>query len=113
MRTYTKILLCKNIISLYDNSNSARFEVNDMQHSEIWSISAERISSFFASQDDVRQEGPRHYACGQCEVFIEVLPFHMVGRFHLPQTRVTFNGPDEDSGRLYHRFFLQFISAGG
>lgn len=89
------------------------FEVNGMQHSEIWSISAERISAFFASQDDVRQEGPRHYACGQCEVLIEVLPFRMVGRFHLPQTRVTFTGPDEDRERLYHRFFLQFISAGG
>jgi len=84
-----------------------------MQISEVWSISVDRIREFFLMQNDVRQNEEDCFSCGRCVVRMTVLPLRQVGRFSFPQTRVAFDGPDEDVEAIHRRFVLQFISAGG
>ena len=84
-----------------------------MQISETWSISDERIRAFFLSQDDVRQKEDGIFSSGCCGIRLTPLPPRRVGRFDFPQTRVEFDGPDEETERIRRRFVLQFISAGG
>ncbi len=84
-----------------------------MQISEIWSVSADRIRDFFLAQSDVAQNGEDSFCCGQCGIRLESLPLRRVGGFCFPQTRVEFDGPDEDTAAIHRRFVLQFVSAGG
>ncbi len=81
--------------------------------SEIWSISAERIEAFFLAQTDLREIGKGRYARGLCELRVTPLPERPLGRFFFPQTRVEFEGPEEEASALHRRFVLQFLSAGG
>ena len=85
----------------------------NLQISQIWSISADRINAFFQQQNDVLQNEDTCYSCGNCEIRITVLPRRNVGRFSFPQTQVDFNGPEQDAVAIHQRFVLQFISAGG
>ncbi len=84
-----------------------------MQICETWSITAERIRAFFLTQNDILQNEDNCFSCGQCEIVLTPLPLREMGRFHFPQTKVEFSGPDEDTKAIHRRFVMQFISAGG
>ncbi len=84
-----------------------------MQVNEIWSISAERIRSFFLKQHDVQHTENNCFTFGECKICITALPLRQVGQFCFPQTKVDFCGPEIDTQKIYQRFFLQFVSAGG
>ena len=84
-----------------------------MQISEVWSISDERIRTFFLSQKDILQKKDDVFSCRQCEISISTLPLREMGRLQFPQTRVEFDGPEADTTEIHRRFVLQFISAGG
>ena len=84
-----------------------------MQISEIWSISAERIRTFFLKQNEVRQDEEDRFSYGQCKIRISPLPPSTTGRFCFPQTKVEFDGPEPDTTEIHRQFILQFISAGG
>ena len=102
--------LCK--ISVFDYDKH-RLGVMNLQFSEIWSVSDERIRAFFLGQNDVRQKEENCFACGRCEICLTPLPPRQIGRFRFPQTRVEFCGPEEDAEEIHRRFVLQFIYAGG
>ena len=61
-------VFCKITFFGYDSIKS---EVIDMQISEVWSISAERIRAFFLAQNDVLQNGDDRFSYGQCEVCLK------------------------------------------
>ena len=84
-----------------------------MQIREIWAIPLERIERFFQSQDDVRPNSDSGFFFGQCEIRITTMAEREMGRLRFPQTRMEFEGPDEDAKEIHRRFVLQFISAGG
>ena len=84
-----------------------------MQVNEIWSISTERIRTFFLEQHDVQPVENDCFAFGECKICITALPLRQVGQFCFPQTKVDFCGSEIDTQKIYQRFFLQFVSAGG
>ena len=84
-----------------------------MQIRETWSITDERIKTFFLGQCDVRDLGNDCFAFGACMIRITALPLRQVGQLFFPQTRVEFSGPESDTDKIHQRFVLQFISAGG
>ena len=84
-----------------------------MQIIETWSISDDRIRAFFLAQNDILQKERNLFYYGQCKIHLTSLPLRKVGRFGFPQTRIAFDGPDQDVEEIHRRFVLQFISAGG
>lgn len=83
-----------------------------MEYSGCWGISAERIHAFWRQQSDVSFDGT-FYWYGSCRIAVRPLPDRLLGRWPMPQTQVEFTGDDPDTQRIYRRFFLQFLSAGG
>ena len=84
-----------------------------MQIRETWSITEERIKTFFLGQCDVKDLGNGCFAFGACMIRITALPLRQVGQLSFPQTRVEFSGPESDTDKIHQCFVLQFISAGG
>jgi hypothetical protein len=84
-----------------------------MQITETWSVSYERIAAFFLAQEELRPKGDGCFSFRRCEIRLTPLEPRRMGRFRFPQTRVAFDGPDEDAEEIHRRFVLQFISAGG
>lgn len=78
----------------------------------VWSIPVRRIRAFFTSQKDVCASGEDIFSFGTCRVLLTVLPERRIGTLAFPQTRVEFCGDEADTSELYHRFWLNFISAG-
>ncbi|MCR5087900.1 MAG: hypothetical protein K6C08_00120 [Oscillospiraceae bacterium] len=83
-----------------------------MQIRETWSVSTERITAYFRTQDDIRQEGEGLFRCGDCEIRMTALPERRIGPASLPRTELVFSGPEAEKEALHRRFFLRFISAG-
>ena len=83
-----------------------------MRKQEIWAIRRERIESFFRSQNDVRPNGDGAFTFGRCEIRVTAMPERQIGRMCFPQTQVEFEGPETDTKKIYHRFVMQFSSAG-
>ena len=98
----------------YDDRREAIAEgAETVQITETWSITYERIDAFFSGLEDVRAEEDGRYLFGRCEICLTPLPPRPMGRFQFPQTRVAFDGPEEETAAIHRRFVLQFISAGG
>lgn len=66
-------------------------------YDEVWAVDADRIRAFFRDHSD--------------EVTVIPLPERMLGSMVMPQTRIIISGDDAD--KLYHRFYLAFVTAGG
>ena len=83
-----------------------------MRKEENWAIEEGRIRAFFAAQPDVVQtdEG---FAYGNCQIRLVPVSGQLFGKWEQKRTIVVMDGPDEDTARIYQRFFLQFLSAGG
>ena len=79
---------------------------------ENWSISIDRIRTFFAQQPDVSvtAEG---FCYRDCRVTLSEVSGEVMNRWPIPRTRVQMEGSKEDVKAIYQRFYLRFLSAGG
>ena len=87
-------------------------EVIHLEIREIWGVSYTRIEAFFLSQDDVQKCRDGSFSFGDCRIHLSVLPEHVAGPLRFPRTQLVFNGSEQDTESIYHRFFLRFLSAG-
>lgn len=83
-----------------------------MKKYEQWAIASERFDEFFCELEDVERNGAG-FTYRSCRISIEKLPERSVGGFSFPQTKISFEGEDEDVSCIYRRFFMRFVSAGG
>ena len=84
-----------------------------MVKEEIWSIPLERARTFFLTQPDVAAEDTDRFRFESCRISLEALSPVLGGMWAARRTRLHLEGREEDVARIYHRFFLQFLSAGG
>ena len=84
-----------------------------MVKEEIWSIPLERVRAFFLAQPDVAAEAADRFRYESCRISVEPLSPALEGMWAAKRTRLRLEGREEDVARIYHRFFLQFLSAGG
>lgn len=79
---------------------------------EIWAVTHERIERFFSEQAGVTAS-PDGYVSGNCVITAERLEDRLLGSLSFPQTSVTFEGERDDVEKIYERFYMNFMSAGG
>ena len=84
-----------------------------MMKEEIWSISIQRARSFFRAQEDVTEESANAYCFGTCRVSLTELKPKGMGVWAAKRIQVRMAGDDADVEKIYHRFFIQFLSTGG
>ena len=84
-----------------------------MMKEEIWSISIQRARSFFRAQEDVTEESANAYCFGTCRVSLTELKPKGMGVWAAKRIQVRMEGDDADVEKIYHRFFIQFLSTGG
>ena len=83
-----------------------------MRKTQIWAVSSEKMEAFFRQQPDVT-EAETMFHFGACRITITALPPRGEGFWTTPQTQICMEGPEQELEQIYHRFFLQFLSAGG
>ena len=84
-----------------------------MTKEEIWGVSIERAKAFFRSQEDVTEEKEAAFAFRRVWITLEELEPAGTGMWAVRRTRLRMEGPDEEVNAIHHRYFLQFLSAGG
>ncbi len=84
-----------------------------MTYEETWAIARSRIEEFFRSQADIVPLDDGGFRCGSAVARLQGLPNRKLGSMEMFQTIITIDGDPEDAQRLYRRFFMRFISAGG
>lgn len=84
-----------------------------MRICEIWGIAPERIREYLLEEEKLYMKEPDRYSNGAVTISLNNLPPRVLGSFAFPQTQLVFEGGDEETERLHHRFVLRFISAGG
>lgn len=82
-----------------------------MNFDEIWGIAFSRVSAFFASQNDVEKTGSNSFKFNNTCIELKALPDKSLGSMRVSQTRVIIRGLEAEE--IHHRFYLQFLSAGG
>lgn len=83
-----------------------------MIRDEIWSVSMDRILAFFNTQPDIVRTAAG-YQYRDCQITVQALtPKTRLG-LEMAQTQVTFTGDAQSVSDIYHRFFIQFLTAGG
>ena len=82
-----------------------------MRREENWAVAESRIRAFFAAQPDVTQTA-EGFAFGACQIRLIPVSGQLLGKWQ-QRTIVIMEGPDADVSRIYQRFFLRFLSAGG
>ncbi len=89
-----------------------QLEVTQVIVDKNWAVSITRVREFFDSQPDV-QAIDDGYRYKDCQITLTEVPLEQQGPVRLPRTQLHINGPDAEAEHIYHRFFLQFLSAGG
>ena len=84
-----------------------------MKREEIWSVSLQRAGSFFREQGDVTENGINGFAFRSCKIQLTELKPRGMGIWAARRIQVRMEGEDADVESIYHRFFIQFLSAGG
>ena len=84
-----------------------------MTKEETWSVSLQRVRTFFREQADVLEEGANTFAFRSCRITLTELKPKGMGVWAAKRTRVCLSGEDADVENIYHRFFIQFLSTGG
>ena len=84
-----------------------------MTKEEIWSVSIDRVRSFFRSQADVTEESADRYTFREVRITLEELEPPDTGFWSARRIRLRMEGPEADLKVIHHRYFLQFLSAGG
>ena len=83
-----------------------------MRREEIWNVSLNRITAFFDGQQDITKT-TAGYQYQDCHITLTALPSKEAARFAMPRTQVVFEGSDAAVSAIYHRFLIQFLTAGG
>ena len=83
-----------------------------MVRDEIWSVSLEKATAFFEAQRDLAKTEDG-FVFRSCRISLQELPSKDSAKWHMPRIRLFIEGPDEDVANIYHRFFIQFLTAGG
>ena len=84
-----------------------------MVKEEIWSIALPRVSAFFQKQEDVTEEDTNTFTFRSCRIRLTELPPRGEGIWAVKRIRLHMEGDDADVENIYHRYFMQFLSAGG
>ena len=84
-----------------------------MVKEEIWGVSIRRAESFFRDQEDVAEEGCNDFRFGSCRIRLTELEPGNMGIWAADRTCVRMEGEAVDVENIYHRYFIQFLSAGG
>ena len=80
---------------------------------ETWSVSIQRARSFFRDQEDVTEESINCFTYGSCRITLTELKPKGMGVWAAKRIQVRMEGEPEDVERIYHRYFIQFLSTGG
>ena len=84
-----------------------------MVKDEIWSISIQRARAFFREQEDVTEENANTFVFGSCRIALTELKPKGMGVWAAKRIQVCMEGEDADVEKIYHRYFMQFLSTGG
>ena len=84
-----------------------------MLKEETWSESIQRARNFFREQEDVTEESINCFTYGTCRVTLTELKPKGMGVWAAKRIRVRMEGEDADVEKIYHRYFIQFLSTGG
>ncbi len=84
-----------------------------MTKEEIWSVSLERVQAFFRHQKDVNEENANTFRFLSCRIILTELEPDGTGIWAAKRIKLRLEGEPEDVENIYHRYFLQFLSAGG
>ena len=84
-----------------------------MVKEETWSVSIQRARAFFREQEDVTEEGINDFVCGSCRIRLTELKPKGMGIWAAKRIKLHMEGETEDVEKIYHRYFLQFLSTGG
>ena len=84
-----------------------------MLKEETWSISIQRARAFFREQEDVTEESANVYCCGTCRITLTEQKPKGMGVWAAKRIQVRMEGEDADVEKIYHRYFIQFLSTGG
>ena len=88
-------------------------EVMAVKKEELWGIAIERVRDFFRAQPDVAEVSADAYTFRAVRITLEALSAAGTGIFSVRRTRLVLEGPEEELQDIHHRFFMQFLSAGG
>ena len=80
---------------------------------ETWSISIQRACDFFREQQDVTQESIHVFSFRSCRIQLTELTPRAMGIWTSRRIRIRMEGEAADVETIYHRYFIQFLSAGG
>ncbi len=83
-----------------------------MVRQEIWAIPLSRAEAFFREQPDVTEE-PGAFRHGTCRITLKELPPREIGIWSASRVQLRMEGDNPDVSRIYHRFMIQFLTAGG
>ena len=84
-----------------------------MMKEETWGIAIDRARAFFREQEDVREENRNLFTFGSCRITLTELKPKGMGVWAAKRTRVNMEGDEQDAEKIYHRFFIRFLTTGG
>ena len=78
-----------------------------MRREENWAIEESRIRDFLAAQPEI-SETAEGFVFGQCQIRLIPVSGQLFGKWPQQRTIVIMGGSEEDTSRIYQRFFLRF-----
>ena len=84
-----------------------------MTKEETWGIAIDRARAFFREQEDVQEENRNLFLHGTCRVALTELKPKGMGVWAAKRTKVVMEGEEADVEKIYHRFFIRFLTTGG
>jgi len=80
---------------------------------ETWSVPTQRVRTFFREQEDVTEESANVFLFASCRITLTELKPKGMGVWAAKRVKVRMEGEDADVEKIYHRYFIQFLSTGG
>ena len=80
---------------------------------ETWSVSLQRARAFFREQPDVEEETANVFVFDSCRITLTELKPKGMGVWAAKRIQLRMEGEDADVEKIYHRYFIQFLSTGG
>ena len=84
-----------------------------MMKEETWSVSIQRARAFFREQEDVTEESINEFLYNTCRITLTELKPKGMGVWAAKRIKICMEGEDADVEKIYHRYFIQFLSTGG
>ena len=79
---------------------------------ENWAVDPKRVRDFFAAQPGA-VETEDGFWLEDCRIHLTAVPSMLLGKFPVTRTLLRLEGEQDAVKAVHHRFFLQFLSAGG